>query len=62
MDAQDLIGKQVTIIDMDLYARGSNEVAYVAIAVDAGDTLVFEAYLDPARAKAALTLRDTQPS
>ena len=57
MDAHDLIGKQVTITGVDLYAKSSRDVAHIAMRVD-GATLVFEAYLDPARAKAALTLLD----
>jgi hypothetical protein len=58
MDAQDLVGKRVTITEVDLEAWPSNSVAHLAIVVDDGPALVFEARLDPARAKAMLTLRD----
>jgi hypothetical protein len=58
MDAQELIGKRVTIADVDLRAWPSHAVAHVTIDIDDGPTIVIEAQLDPARAKAMLSLHD----
>jgi hypothetical protein len=58
MDAQDLIGKRVTITEIDLDGHRPWELAHVAIAVEGGPALVFEAELHQARAKAVLTLRE----
>jgi hypothetical protein len=62
MDAHDLIGKRVTITDIDLDAYAPGAGAHVAIDVDGGPALVSEADLHQTRAKAVLTLRGEPPA
>jgi hypothetical protein len=57
MRPQDLIGRKVTITEIDLEAPTSFDVAHITFEVDDGSVLVLEAELHQARAKAVLMLR-----